>query len=248
VFSIPMFLHVPEPAMVASAAATDTRGALRTAFARLARTLHDLRHMRDAGLFLLAFLLYNDGIGTIMRMAVSYGAEIGIGRSDLITAVLLVQFIGIPCALAFGWLAQKTSAKSAILLSLAVYIAISVLAWRMRTREHFYMLACGVALVQGGSQALSRSVFASMVPRTRSAEFFGLFAVLEKFAGVLGPAMFYAANQWLGSSRIGVGLVVLFFVFGAALLWKVDVAEGQRAAREVDAVPDVVPEDPASAS
>ena len=138
----------------------------------------------------MAFLVYNDGIGTIIRMATTFGTEIGLEQGDLITAIMLVQFIGIPFAFLFGQIAAWVGAKRAIFLSLAVYVVISVLSYRMTTATEFYVLALLVGMVQGGSQALSRSLFASMVPRHKSSEFFGFFGVFEKFAGIVGPGVF----------------------------------------------------------
>jgi UMF1 family MFS transporter len=183
---------------------------------------------------LLAFLIYNDGIGTIIRMATAYGTEIGIGQAELIAAVLLVQFVGVPFAFLFGSLASWMGAKRAILLGLAIYAGISVIGYYMRTAAHFFALAILVGVVQGGTQALSRSLFASLVPRHQSGEFFGFFSVTEKVAGILGPALFAVAITVAGSSRAAVLSVIAFFVAGGLLLVQVDVEEGQRAAREAE--------------
>jgi UMF1 family MFS transporter len=182
--------------------------------------------------FLLAFLLYSDGIGTIIRMAAIYGTEIGLPQSTLITAILLVQFNGLPCSLLFGSLAKQLGTKPAIFLTLAVYTVISIIGYVMQTALHFYLLALLVGMVQGGSQALSRSLFASMIPRHRSGEFFAFFAICEKFAGIFGPAVFAGTAMLTGSSRTAVLAVIAFFVAGGLLLARVDVGEGQKAARE----------------
>ena len=199
----------------------------RGAFRELGSTYRALRAHPQAFLLLGAFLIYNDGISTIIRMATVYGAEIGLGPSQMIPAILLVQFIGIPCAFAFGWLAERITAKRAILLGLAVYAGIAVLGWRMRTGHDFLVLATLVGLVQGGTQALSRSLFANLIPTDRSGEFFGLWSVFEKFAGILGPAAFSIAIALTGSSRTAILAVILFFVVGGAMLMKVDVAKGR---------------------
>jgi len=201
-----------------------------TAFARLGGTLRGLRRYRDAFLMLLAFMLYNDGIGTIIRMATLYGTQVGIDQGSLIGALLLVQFIGVPAAFVFGAIADRVGAKPAILGSLAIYTVVSVLAFRMRTGTDFFILAGLVGLVQGGSQALSRSVFATLIPRDRTAEFFGFFSVFEKFAGVFGPLLFSAAVAITQDTRAAILSVILFFVAGAALLLRVDVEAGRRAA------------------
>jgi len=182
-----------------------------------------------AFLMLLAFLIYNDGIGTIIRMASLYGAQIGIAEHHLIAALLLVQFVGVPFAFVFGWLAGRMGAKRAIFLALAVYTGISVLGFFMASAVHFYALAILVGMVQGGSQALSRSLFASLIPRERSSEFFGFFAVTERTAGILGPLTFAAAIALTGSSRGAILSVIVFFIAGALILARVDVDAGQRA-------------------
>jgi UMF1 family MFS transporter len=226
-FSIPLLRRVPEPAVDPAAAAG---ASFRTAFVRLRHTLRELRRYRHAFTMLVAFMLYNDGIGTIIRMATLYGTQVGIDQGSLIGALLLVQFIGVPAAFLFGAVASKVGAKPAILGALVLYTVISVLAFRMTTARDFMILAALVGLVQGGSQALSRSVFASLIPKDRTAEFFGFFAVFEKFAGIFGPLLFSAAVALTQSNRAAILSVILFFVAGGALLVTVDIDEGRRAA------------------
>ncbi len=165
-------------------------------------------------------------------MAAIYGAELGIGTGALIGSIMIVQFVGIPFAFLFGALAGKIGAKRSVFLGLAVYAGISVLGYFMKTGTHFLLLALLVGTVQGGTQALSRSLFASMIPRSRSAEFFGFFAVVEKFAGIFGPLLFAQVIALTGSSRNAILAVIAFFVLGGALLYFVDVEAGQREARE----------------
>ena len=233
VFSFPLLRRVPEPPVSAGGHPT-IAVATRRALADLRHTFTHLRQYRQAFLMLLAFLVYNDGIGTIIRMASLYGAQLGIAEHHLIGALLLVQFVGVPFAFVFGWLAGRIGARRAIFLALAVYAGISVLGFFMKTAVHFYALAILVGTVQGGSQALSRSLFASMIPRDRSSEFFGFFAVTERTAGILGPLTFAAAIATTGSSRGAILSVIAFFVIGASILWRVDVAAGQAAARAAD--------------
>jgi UMF1 family MFS transporter len=231
VFSIPLFRTVPEPPAHPDAKALRARGALRSSFVQLFDTLRELRRYRQAALMLLAFLIYNDGIGTIIRMAGLYGAELKLPESALIGAIVMVQFVGIPFAFLFGHVAERIGAKRSIFVALVVYVCISILGYRMTEGWQFFLLAFLVGTVQGGSQALSRSLFASMVPRDKSSEFFGFFAVFEKFAGIFGPALFAITVHSTGSSRNAILSVIAFFVVGAGLLAMVDVAEGQRAAR-----------------
>jgi MFS transporter, UMF1 family len=167
-------------------------------------------------------------------MATAYGTEIGIGQSALIGAILLVQFVGIPCSFIFGAMAHRIGAKRALFIGLLAYTVISVLGYFMKTASHFYLLAGLVGMVQGGTQALSRSLFASMIPRHKSGEFFGFFSVFEKFAGILGPLIYAGTIAITGSSRNAILSVILFFAVGGLLLWPVNVEEGQRVARAAD--------------
>ncbi|MBI4057418.1 MAG: MFS transporter [Elusimicrobia bacterium] len=231
-FSIPLFRQVPEPPRTLESDETSEENPVYVTFIRLKETLKDLRRYRQAFLMLLAFLVYNDGINTIIRMATLYGTEIGINQGALITAILLVQFVGIPFSFLFGFLANKIGTKRALFLSLTVYIGISLLAHLMKNALHFFLLAILVGTVQGGSQALSRSLFASMIPRHKSSEFFGFFSVFEKFAGILGPAIFASTVWFTGSSRNAILSIILFFIVGGILLAFVNVEEGQRVARE----------------
>jgi UMF1 family MFS transporter len=235
VFSIPLFRRVPEPevrlADLGDSLAAQVRGGVVAAW----KTLHDLRRSRNAFLMLIAFLLYNDGIQTIIRMSSIYGIEIGIDRNAQIAAFIIVQFVGVPCSFAFGAMAGRIGAKTALFVALAVYVCISVLGYFMSATWHFFALAFLVGIVQGGSQALSRSVFARMIPRHKSSEYFGFFAVFEKFAGVAGPAVFAGSIALFGSSRAAVLSVIVFFVAGALVLAQVDVAAGEREAAAAEA-------------
>jgi UMF1 family MFS transporter len=167
-------------------------------------------------------LLYQDGIQTIIRMASVYGAEIGIAQTSQIAAFVLVQFLGVPFAFLFGILGARIGAKRAIFVALAVYTLAAVLGYFMTTTAEFFMLAALVATVQGGSQALSRSLFSRLIPPEKAAEFFGFYAVAERFATVLGPVVFTVSVVVTGSSRSAVLAIIVFFVAGAALLSMVD--------------------------
>lgn len=230
-FSIPLFRVVPEPPPRLSAGETAGLDPVRVGFGRVAGTLRAIRSYPDLFVFLLAFLVYNDGVGTIIKMATIYGAEIGIDRTDMIGALLLVQFAGVPFTLAFGQLAGRMTAKSGLFLCLATYSGISVLGFFMTEGWHFWALALGVATVQGGIQALSRSLYASMIPEGRATEFFGFYSVSSKFAGIAGPLVFAIVGQSLGSSRWSILSLIAFFVVGAALLTRVDIDQGRRLAR-----------------
>jgi len=223
-FALPLFRIVNEPA--GEQRSGNLGAAVADGFRQVGTTFREIRRYRQAFLFLLAFWLYNDGILTIVKMAAIYGAEIGIGQTDLIGALLLVQFLGIPCTFAFGGIAGRLGAKSAIQLSLAVYVGISVLGYFMSSAWHFWALACGVALVQGGSQALSRSLFATLIPRWKSSQFFGFYNISGRFGSVAGPFVFAAVSQFAGGSRLSILSLVVFFVGGMAALSQVDEAAG----------------------
>jgi MFS transporter, UMF1 family len=229
-FSLPLFRHVPEPQV--SLDADEVRGGniLAGAFGRLGHTFRDVRRYRNAFVMFLAMLLYQDGIQTIIRMASIYGAEIGIDQTAQIAAFVMVQFLGIPFAFLFGMLGQRIGTKRALFIALAVYTAISILGYFMTTVTHFFVLAAMVASVQGGSQALSRALFSRLIPANKTSEFFGFFAVAERFATVLGPVVFTISIALTGSSRTAVLFIITFFAAGALLLARVDEAEGVRAA------------------
>jgi MFS transporter, UMF1 family len=226
-FSIPLFRRVPEPPAAAGPHAPAGRGAMRDAFVHVWEAFQELRGYRNAFLMLVAFLLYNDGIQTMIRMAAIYGAEVGIDSNAQIAAFVVVQFVGVPCSFLFGAFADRIGAKPAVLVSVAVYTGISVLGYYMTTEWQFFALAFLVGTVQGGSQALSRSLFARMVPKHKSSEYFGFFSVFEKFAGVAGPAVFAASVTIFGNSRAAVLSIILFFILGAIVLTRVNVAEGE---------------------
>lgn len=227
VFSLPLFRRVPEPPVhAAPPASLGWAGAV--AFRRVRATFHELRTYKHAFLMLVAFLLYNDGIQTIIKMASIYGAEVGIDRNAQIAAFVLVQFMGVPCSFLFGAFADRIGAKRAIYVSLGVYVGISLLGYVMSEAWHFFALAALVGTVQGGSQALSRSLFARMIPRDQSSEYFGFFSVFEKFAGIFGPAVFAVAVTVSGSSRPAVLSVIVFFVLGGLVLSRVDVEAGEQ--------------------
>lgn len=235
VFSIPLFRHVPEPPRTREPDEITGQNTLIAPFVRVVETFRTLRGYKQAFLMLLAFMIYNDGIQTIQKMAATYGKELGIADSVLIASILIVQFVGVPFAFLFGLIADRIGAKVAIFLGLLVYGGISILGFYMRTATHFMLLAAMVATVQGGTQALSRSLFASLVPTHKSGEFFGFYSVFEKFASIFGPLLFWITIAMTGNSRNAILSVILFFGIGALILSRVHVREGQHAARAADA-------------
>jgi MFS transporter, UMF1 family len=301
IFSIPLFRRVPEPRQTRLRAEKPGNPILG-GFSRLAHTFRELRLYRQLMVFIVAFWIYNDGIGTIIKMATIYGNEIGIGQIDLIGALLLTQFVGIPFSLLFGRLpargdprqsfflsyviynavtipiigflaprvgitsgpvavglalanqvpafllswflgrrllagpASQMTTKKAILLALVVYTLVAIWGYFMHTAAEFWLLAMMVGLVQGGSQALSRSLFGNMVPKAQTAEFYGFYDMSSKFAGILGPFIFGVVGLLAGTSRLSILSLIVFFIVGGLVLSRVNEEEGKRVAREVDAL------------
>ncbi len=234
VFSLPLFLRISEPRRQIEADELDARSAVRVSFQRLRETFQEIKTYRQAFQMLLAMLIYNDGIGTIIRMAGIYAVEREIPRKDVITAILVVQFVGIPFAFLFGALAGRFGAKRSILAALLVFTGVCVVAYNLETTRQFYLIAFMVGSVQGGAQALSRSLFASMIPKHKASEFFGFFSVFEKFAGIFGPLIFGWMILATGSTRGAILSVIAFFVVGGAILAFVDVEAGRRQARKME--------------
>jgi len=192
--------------------------AARAGFGQLADTFAHLRSLRPVWLFLLAYFFYIDGVNTVARMAVDYGMALGFDASVLIQALLLTQFIAFPAAIALGWAGEQWGSKPVLLLSIAVYAVVCVWSSGMQKASDFYWLAAVIGLVMGGVQALSRSMFARMIPRHQATEFFGFFNMLGKFSAVIGPLLMGAASLVSGSSRISILGIVILFVIGAVLL------------------------------
>lgn len=227
-FTVPLLRRVPEPP------ASGEPVGIVAAFRRLRATFGEIRRFRDLSLLLAAYWVYNDGIGTIVKMATAFGAEQGIALTHLIGALVVTQAVGVPCSYGFAAASRRLGARPLVLGALAGYTLIAVAALFLRTAAHFYLLAAAVGVVQGGAQALSRSLFAAMVPRHRAAEFFGFFGASGRLAGVVGPLVFGLTAQAAGTSRVGVASLVVFFVAGAWLLWRVDPVAGTAAARRAE--------------
>jgi UMF1 family MFS transporter len=218
-------------------------------FAQFADTLGQVRHLKTLFMFLIGYWCYIDGVDTIIRMAIDYGITIGLKSSDLITALLVVQFVGFPAALVFGRLGSRWGVKRSLFLAIGVYGAVTLSAAMMTRKEEFYILAVVIGLVQGGIQALSRSYFARLIPAGRDAQFFGFYNMFGKFAAILGPLLVgvvslgvkrmlispgATADQIQAASslaaRWGIVSVLLLFIAGGVLLFFVDEEKGRREA------------------
>lgn len=226
-FSIPLFVFVPEPRIPGA-----RRGwrAVTEGLRQLARTMAEIRRLRMVFVFLLAYWLYIDGVHTTITMAVDYGLSLGFKADSLIVALLVVQFVGFPAALGFGWLGQRLGPQTGLYIALSVYSGVTVWAYFLSSVTEFYILAVLIGLVQGGVQALSRSLYARMVPADKAGEFFGFYGLLGKFAAIIGPFLVAWTGLLSGSSRLGILSLLVLFVAGGLLLSRVDVRRGEREA------------------
>lgn len=228
-FSLPLLFRVKEPTRKIELG-EEGMNAVKASITRLKSTFKDLKKYRDLSLGLLAFWVYANGIGTIITMATIYGKELNFSDITLIGTLLMVQILAAPFALLFGWLAKRIGTKKAIYLSLTIYSIIAIVGYFMYHEWQFWALGAAVATVQGGSQALSRSMIGRMMPKSKSAEFYGFFSVFEKFASILGPAIFAVVSRIMNESRLSIGSLIVFFLLGIFILTKVNLERGQQVA------------------
>lgn len=235
-FSIPVFLFVREPAAGKEGA---TGAAIAAGLRQIRRTFEEIRHLRVILIFLIAYWLYIDGVDTIIRMALDYGMSIGFRTNDLILALLITQFVGFPSAIAFGYLGGRIGTKRSIYITIAVYLCVTIYASFITRASEFYVLAIVIGMVQGGIQALSRSLYARMIPVDKSGEYFGFYNLIGKFSVVAGPvfigvtallvrSMGYSSDL---ASRVSITSIAVLFLAGAVLLSFVDEKTGKEEAR-----------------
>ncbi|MEW1718740.1 MFS transporter [Streptomyces sp. NPDC093109] len=212
---------------------TAGEGAVGTGWRQLLATLRDMRRHPLTLSFLLAYLIYNDGIQTVISQASIYGSEeLGLDQTTLITAVLLVQILAVAGALGMGRLARSYGAKRTILGSLAVWTLILAAGYFLPAGAPvaFYGLAAAIGLVLGGSQALSRSLFSHLVPSGKEAEYFSAYEMSDRGLSWLGPLVFGVAFQLTGSYRDAIISLVVFFALGFGLLARVPIGRAIAAA------------------
>jgi UMF1 family MFS transporter len=235
-FSLPLIFLVRESTGTVKKNPT---AVIREGIGQLRDTLREIRHLKTIFLFLAAYWLYIDGVDTIIVMALDYGLSIGLKAEDLIVALLITQFIGFPSALFFGRLGERIGAKRAILIGIGVYLFISIYGAFIEDKREFFILACIIGLVQGGVQALSRSLYSRIIPADKSAEFFGFYNMLSRFATVAGPVLIGVTGIWARSmgyegstaSRIGISSVAILFLAGGMVLSYVDESKGKKEAQ-----------------
>ena len=218
IFTSPLLRWVREPKRTGT---QGTKSAVSVALKELWTTAKSLPSQRTLLTFLIAYWLYIDGVGTVIRMALDYGNSIGLATTHLILALLMTQFIGFPAAILFGRLGERWGAQRSVLLGIAVYAVVTVFATRMHTAGEFYALAATVGLVQGGVQSLSRSIYSRLIPADRASEYFGFYGVLDKSAAFFGPLLMGWVGLYTNNSRQGILSLLVLFVAGGWLLAKV---------------------------
>ncbi|MFW5836968.1 MAG: MFS transporter [Desulfovibrionaceae bacterium] len=237
-FSLPAFLWIREPGgpgPVRPAGPQFAGRALQQGLAQARRTLGVLLRGSNASRFLLAYLLYNDGVQTVIAMAAIYGKEeLGLAETWLMGTLLLVQAVAMLGAVAFGRLAGRVGAKRALSLSLVMWCAVAVSAAFIQSAAHYLALGCAVGLVLGATQALSRSLFAALVPAGERAQYFGYFSVVTKLSAVLGPLLFAAATHAFASARPAIVAMAVLFCAGLALLARVHAPSKEESSRKIE--------------
>ncbi|MDO8544182.1 MAG: MFS transporter [Opitutaceae bacterium] len=217
VFTIPCLIWVRETPGVP---AIGEGSALTRGFRQFVTTFKDLRHDRRLLLFLGAYVLYIDGVNTVIKMATDFGSAIGLDDAGMIKALLVTQFVAFPAAIVFGRIGEKFGAKRGIMVGIAVYAGVCLFATRMDSTREFFAMAVVIGLVQGGVQSLSRSYFARLIPPEKGGEYFGFYNMLGKFAAVMGPALMGVSAVLVGN-RLSILALLLLFGGGMWLLAKV---------------------------
>ena len=219
IFSLPIYLNVKEPTQ--SSSGKSVNKVITEAFSSLLNTARSIKEYKSAVIFLLAYFLYMDGVDTIIRMATSYGSDIGLSATSMIQALLLTQFVGFPATLVFGYYADKFGYKYSLSFAIIVYIFVVLFSSQMDTALEFYVVACVVGLVQGGVQAISRSFFSTLIPTNKAAEFFGFYNFIGKSSVFIGPFMVSGIALVTGSPSYGILSLLILFIPGLILLWMV---------------------------
>ena len=194
---------------------------IKIAFQNLYKTGLSIKQYKSAVIFLLAYFLYMDGVDTIIRMATSYGADIGLSAQSMIGALLLTQFIGFPATLVFGVYSDKFGYKQTLSFAILIYIGVVLFSSQMDTATEFFIMAGVIGLVQGGVQAISRSYFSTLIPSEKAAEFFGFYNFIGKSSVFFGPFMVSGIALITNSPSVGILSLLILFIPGLILLRRV---------------------------
>ncbi|MDQ1266762.1 MAG: transporter, family [Bacteroidota bacterium] len=196
---------------------------LTVGFRQLAATVKDARNYPQALMFLAENLLYNDGVQSVIALSSQFGQEeLGLSISTLTQVILMVQFVAFFGSLLFKYLAERFDTKKTIQMNLAVWcIVLLYVFYFLNSEAGFFVIAAVIAIIMGGVQALSRSMFSRLIPQDKEAEYFGLYEVSEKGTSWLGPLLFGISLQFTGSYRFAILSLIVFFVLGLILLLKV---------------------------
>ncbi len=190
-------------------------------FQRVLSTFKDIRKYKTLSLFLLAYWLYMDGVDTIVRMALAYGADIGLEASDMILALIITQFVGFPATILYGILGDRFGLKLMLSIGIIGYIFVTIFSIFITNISGFYFLAFTIGLFQGGVQSISRTIFSQLIPAEKSAEFFGFYNLVGKSAVVLGPILVGWVAYTFDNPDYGILSLLLLFIPGLLVLWMV---------------------------
>lgn len=203
----------------------------RQGLAEVWSTIRHLRHYRMLVIFLIGFLIYNDGVQTMITQASVFASDVlDMSAGELGGVILMIQFVALPGALAVGWAADRIGQKFTLMVCLAIWVLLLVGAFFVTEKLQFWVMAAISALVLGGTQSVSRTIMGLMTPEARSAEFFGFFNLSGKAASMVGPIVFSTTMFATGSAHLAILSLLVFFVVGWAVVAPLDIARGQREA------------------